>query len=447
MKPKWHRFLGVSGLLIAISLLLSTSITRAQTMYMQYTTGSRVFNLSSSSVSVTLTTYKPDGTASLTINDTLNGNQGKTYFPVLNETNFVGNLKVSSTSGNIVSMANILATNIANASYSGQNTGATTLQLPLLLKNSGGYFSWYGIQNVGSSTATINVTYSDGTTASGTIPVNGVLNFFQSLETHTPSVFSAKITSNVPIIAAVFEESLRIMLAYPGFTDAGSVAPVFPLINANNGGYVTGVQLQNTTNVASTVTVSYQPGSAGTACTETQSIPGNGTKTFALLAFATNQSGTSTTCVAGQTFVGSAKVTGNSVNATLVGVVNQTNASAIKGGAYAAFNPNTATKKVVFPLIMDRNGGYYTGFQVQNVGTSSVSVTCTFSNSSRTVSATLAPGQSLNDIQNNQFSVGYVGSSICESTNTSAKLVGVVNQLGSSTTQDQLLVYEGYNVP
>ncbi len=445
MQLKRRRLLGIIFLLTVIPLLLRTSITHAQTMFMDYTTGSQVFNIASSSVSVTLTTYKPDGSVGHTINDTIAGNQAKTYFPVLSETDFVGTFVASSASGNIVSMANLVATNLAAGAYSGQNTGATTVRLPLLMKNSGGYFSWYGIQNLGSSLASINVTYSDGETASGTIPVNGVINFFQSLETHTQSVFAAKITSNVPIIAGVFQENPRIMLAYPGFTDAGSAFPVFPLINANNAGYVTGVQLQNTTGSSTNVTVSYQPGSAGTACTETQTIPANGTKTFALLAFATNQSGTSTTCVAGQTFVGSAKVTSNSANASLTGVVNQTNSSAIKGGAYVSFSSSTATKKVVFPLIMDRNSGYYTGFQVQNVGTSTESVNCTFSNSSRTVSASLAPGQSLNDIQYNQFTAGYVGSSVCQSTNSSAKLVGVVNQIGSSTTQDQLLVYEGFN--
>lgn len=413
---------------------------------MSYTTGSQVFNVSSSSVAVTLKLYDPNGTEVATLSDTINGTQAKTYFPILGQNNFVGSLVVSSQNGNIVSMANLIAGNIAAGSYNGQNTGSNTVRLPLLMQNNGGYFSWFGVQNVGSTPASITINYSDGASAvNATIPANSTSNFFQTMETHSQSVFAAKITSDVPIIAAAFQENLRILFAYSGFTDAGNAYPVIPLVNSNNGGTVTGIQLQNSTGTATSVTISYQPGLTGTACTETQTIPGNGTKTFALAAFSNNQSGTSTNCIGGQTFVGSAKVTGNSANVSLVGIVNQLNSGSVKGGAYNAFDPTTATKKVIFPLVMDRNAGYFTGFQVQNVGSTTASVTCTFSNSTRVVSQSLVPGQSLNDIQNNQFWAGYVGSSVCQGTNTNDKLAGVINQLGPSSTQDQLLVNEGFN--
>jgi len=75
------------------------------------------------------------------------------------------------------------------------------------------------------------------------------------------------------------------MFAYTGFM-AGSPNPVMPLVNANNNGYVTGIQIQNIGTQPTDVTLSYTPSAAGSACTETQTIPAGQSKTFALAAFA-----------------------------------------------------------------------------------------------------------------------------------------------------------------
>lgn len=54
------------------------------------------------------------------------------------------------------------------------------------------------------------------------------------------------------------------------------------------------------------------------------------------------------------------------------------------------------------PLIINSNSGYFTGFNVQNVGGSTVTVNCTFQNNARVVTKSLAPGEALNDLQLDQ---------------------------------------------
>jgi hypothetical protein len=228
------------------------------------------------------------------------------------------------------------------------------------------------------------------------------------------------------------------MFAYNGFrTEEASTNPVMPLINANNVGYITGVQIQNLGASSTQVTVSYTPAGAGTACTETQTIAGNKSATFALAAF---NNGANSTCAAGARFVGSAQVTTNSTSQPLAAIVNQLKGS-INGEAYGGFDPDLATSKVVMPLIMDRNSGYFTGFNVMNVG-SSAAVSCTFTDSAVTVSDTLGTGEALNDIQNNKLGSGYVGSATCTAA-SGGQIVAVVNEVGPSGSADQLLVYEG----
>jgi hypothetical protein len=238
------------------------------------------------------------------------------------------------------------------------------------------------------------------------------------------------------------QESIDIIFAYAGFR-GGAVQPVFPLVNANNGGYITGLQIQNTGSQTTTVEVTYTPSLAGTSCKETQTIQAGASNTFALFAF---DSGANSDCVAKQRFVGSAQVTGNSAGQLLVGIGNQL-LPGISGGAYSAFDPAQATATAVMPLIMDRNSGFYTGFSLQNVGSETTTVQCTFAQSNYSISTTLQPGESFADIQQNKIAPSYVGSAICAADISTAKIVAIANELGGQADADQLLVYEGIPDP
>jgi hypothetical protein len=221
------------------------------------------------------------------------------------------------------------------------------------------------------------------------------------------------------------------------------------LVNSNNSGYQTGITMQNGGGSATTVTLSYTPSGPGngTACTETIPIPAGKSVTFAYSSFqGLPQAGMTTTCIAGQKFVGSAKVTANTTSQDLVAIVNQLK-SGVNGEAYGSFDAAAATGEVVLPLIMNANGGYFTSINLQNVGGSSTTVTCTFTGSSVTASKTLAAGEGVSFLQPAQFgSTKYVGSATCTAS-SSGKIVAVVNELGASSSADQLLVYEGISMP
>jgi hypothetical protein len=413
---------------------------------------------------VTLSFYNLNGGFNTSVSQPISGNGYYSFFPLGVAAGFNGSVVVSSLT-EIASTSNIQGkvgtATVAAGSYSGVSTdGANpSVYLPTLMKGNSGFNTWFYVQNVGSDPAGANVSvqYSDGTTNSGTIPQNASIMFDQAVETHSLAVFSAKVTStnSQPLVVSVIEENPSIIFAYNGFATNTSfpTKPIMPLINENNNGWRTGMQVQNTGLSDTTVTVSFTPrptGGAGTACTETHLIQaGKGTQ-FAFGAFAPPLGAlpiSGSTCVRGEKFIGSAKVTSNSGSQPLVAVVNQLNSSGVsKGGAYNSIDPASASDKVVLPLIMDRNSGWYTGFNIQNVGGYSTTVNCTFGGTSYTVSGTLAPGATLGETQNNKISAGYVGSGTCiASGGTENKIVGMVNQLNVSGSTDFFMVYNAIN--
>jgi len=411
-----------------------------------YISGVQVQNLSGSTANITLSFYATaSGTLTTSANDTIGANSSKTYFgasmPV--SSGFNGSMVVSADQP-VAAISNILGNGgVASASYDGAAAGSTTLLLPLLMKGNSGNDTWFNIQNTGSSVATVNVAYSDGTNVNGvTINPGASHSYFQATETHPgPKVFSAIVTSAQALAGTVLQEKAAnpaLMFAYTGF-NAGTTNPVMPLINSNNGGTITGVQIQNAGGSDTTVTVSYTPSLAGSACTETQAIPHGQSKTFALAAFA---NGANSNCAGGVKFVGTAKVTGNTASQPLTAIVNQL--GSIFGEAYGAFNAGSATSKVVFPLIVQRSFDF-SGISIMNVSGVDTNVSCTFSGSAFTVPSTLLhPNQAKTVLMTAAIGSNYVGSGTCTASGA-GKLVGVANQLGKTLTGDQFLVYEGIN--
>jgi hypothetical protein len=430
-------------LALALVFLATSPMVARAGAFASYTSGFQVQNLSASLATITIDYYNQDGSIAISAPDTIPASGAKTYFPIHATAGFNGSVVISSDQ-QVASVVNVLGsgTSSAGASYVAAMSGGTTVSLPLLMKNNSGYSTWYNVQNAGSADATVNVAYSDGTTAGPIVIKPGAAyTFDQKTETHSLAVFSANVTSSQPVAIAVIEENASTMFAYSGFT-GGTPNPVMPLVNANNAGYVTGIQIQNTGGSSSDVTVSYTPSSAGSACTETQTIAAASSKTFALGAFAT---GANSTCAAAVKFVGSARVTGNTASQNLVAIVNQLKPG-VNGEAYGSFDAALATSTVVLPLIMDRNYNWYTGFNVMNVGSAATTVTCTFSGTSYTVNTgSLAAGQAYTAIQSGAVASGYVGSGTCTATNPGDKIVAVVNELNGVAAGDNLLVYEGIN--
>lgn len=431
-------FLGVA-LALSLVAVLSSSALAVST----YTAGFQVQNMESNTATVVISYYNQNGSKAIAdVQDTIGGNSSKTYFPIAAPSGFNGSVVVSS-DRKVAAIVNVLGDGGKSAaSYDGSASGGTSVVIPLLMKGNSGFNTWFNVQNAGSGDAHVTVNYSDGTSATATILQGAAATFDQAKESHaSPFVGSATVTSDQPVVAAVMEVGTSILFAYSGFAStSASTSPVMPLINANNAGIQTGIQIQNTGTQSTQVTVSYTASAGGgTNCTETQTIANGKSATFALLAFA---NGTNSTCTAKAKFVGSAKVTANSTSQPLVAIVNQLGPS--YGEAYNAFDPNAASSGLVMPLIMDRNGGFFTGFSIMNVGGASTSVNCTFTSSNYTFSATVGQNAAAVDLQNGKLAPGYVGSATCTG-GTGSKIIGVVNEAGTAAGTDNLLVYEAVN--
>ena len=413
-----------------------------------YQSGIALQNLADATANITIHYYNQDGSEdpNSPVTDTIPALGSKTYFPIPTDTGFNGSVVVES-DVQIASISNIVGNNFqAVASYDGASSGGSPVNLPLLMKNNSGYSTWFNVQNAGAGDANVSVAYSDGTSASFVIPQGAAHTFDQALESHPAAIFSGVVTSDQPVAATVVEENTGIMFAFSGFATS-TTSPVFPLVNENNSGIVTGIQIQNVGTQATDVTVSYTHSLAGTDCTETQTIPAGESKTFALFAF---NSGANSTCVAHAPFIGSGKVTANSNGQMLNAIANQLKPG-VNGGSYGAFSPTDATDTTVLPLVMNANSGYWTGFAVANVGSAATTVTCTFTPygglTLPTPSATLQPGESATWLTASGALFGtnlYIGAATCNA--PGGEIVSIANILGpNQTNKDQLSVYEGFN--
>jgi hypothetical protein len=418
-----------------------------------WTSGFQVQNLSSSTANIVVKYYNQDGTKAIADVSASIGPMGsKTYFPIDAADGFNGSVVVEGDQP-IVAIANTLGNNpqytAATESFA---AGATEIGLPLIMRNNGGYFTWFNVQNAGSGDASVTVQYvpgSDGTSHSETATIKpGAAKTFNQRDVSqlgAKFVGSAVVTSNQPIVATVMQvgESFKNMLGYNGFT-GGSDTVSLPLIMANNGGYYTGFQVQNVGTAATNVTVTYGPGGPGSTfspTSETASLDPGKSTTFL-------QNGGQW---AGQTYVGSATITTS--GQPVVAIVNQVKQTGVAvGTAYNGFDPDNATDKVSAPLIMANNSNYYTGIQVMNVGTAATNITVDYGPNTAggfappDETASLAAGASKTFIQNSGAWTGnkYVGSATVTASG-GGTIVMIVNQIRQPAQGDQFMTYDGFN--
>lgn len=430
-----------------------------------YTSTFQVINLESSKTTINVKFLDGTGSVVHTISTDILANDSLT-FTVAKESisgGFNGSVVIEST-GRIASASNLHGLDgsgnaISYASYMAFSGGSTNAYLPLLMKNNYQFNSFVTVQNLGSAATDVTVNYSDGTSATKSSLAPGAsYKFDQALETHTLAVFSGRITSSgQPIGAIVVEVGPSTLFAYSSFS-AGDTKLVAPLVNENNYGYFSSVNIQNLGDVETTVEMTYTPSMAGTACKEVRKISPQSSTTFAQHAFTTSKDPAtfvSSTCTEGATFVGTGMVTSNSTNVPLAAIVNQLNSAAKKGAAYDAFSSTAGTAKVVFPLIMDRNYNYFTSWSIANLGTGTLAtgaIQCAVKG--KDINGTLVemvlsnpspidPGAGWTLNHQNIIANRFVGGAICTAPNGS-EIVGSVNELQNSTI-DSFLVYEGYN--
>ena len=427
-----------------------------------YSSGFQVANLSSTDAANIIVTYYPQGTgAAVAVSDTIAAGGSVTYATIHTEAGdpFNGSVVVSSDQP-VAAIANTLGNGADyGAATGGFSAGSTSFALPLIMCNNSGFDTWFNVQNAGSATASITINYiagSSGTDASdtGTIEPGRAVTFDQKTGSSgtekkcgnglgTTFVGAATITSNEPIVATVMQVNAAdfdVLMGYNGFA-AGATDIRAPLIMQNNSGFYTGIQVQNAGTASTNVTINY---SADTS--------GNGTvmadDTFTLAAGASQtilHSGTAT-------YVGGATVT--STGEPLVAIVNQVLVAGPYGTAYEAFSASDATNNINVPLVMANNSSYYTGIQVQNVGTGSATVTISYGpNGAGTFAPadevfTLAAGASETRIQNLAGVVNdwtgntYVGSA---SITANGPIVAIVNEFAPFSGMDQFYTFDAFN--
>jgi hypothetical protein len=421
-------------LVLALAMVLVTAVSAQPSTY---DSGFQVANLSGDEAAVTIQYVNQNGTVAAEVMDTIPANDSTTYFPIGADPGFNGSVVISSDQP-VAAIVNVLGDGFAfGASYESFTEGADTVNLPLIMKGNFNFNTWFNVQNAsapGGSPVDVTISYA-GTACeeTATIEAGAAATFNQATNACLPTPYVGAATIEATdgnVVAAVMQVGPTTLFAYNGFTD-GATNPVMPLVQGNNFNYFTGIQVQNTGNAATDVTVSYVAGAAGNDCTQTETIaPG---------ASATYQDCSS---MAVPTFIGGASVSVNSADQPLVAIVNQLNLPDGKGAAYNGFDPGLATDSVNFPLIMRDNFGFFTGFNIYNAGMANANVTCTFSGAGAPapVNATVAPGDTLTAIQ--LGSGLYVGSVQC--TAAGGSLVGVANQLGSAAG-DNLFAYGGFN--
>lgn len=212
------------------------------------------------------------------------------------ETSVPGNTSVSFEQADLASdglySARIVATrevagvvNIWNAagqlySYNAFKSGAAVAYAPVLMSGYYGFNTALTVQNLGSSSTDVTVTYSDGSSSVKTVAANSSQLFYTPNEgLGNGWLGSAKVESDgEPIVALINEAGdLNRAASYSGFTGGATTANA-PIVLKDYYDYSTSITCQNIGSAATDITITYSDASATTA-TES-SVAVNGTALF-----------------------------------------------------------------------------------------------------------------------------------------------------------------------
>ena len=197
-------------------MLVSAPLFRFRSdQHFLYNRLSRFKILTQSIAHITITFYDQTGAIVSSPSDTIPANGQKTYFPLSGlPTGFNGSSVISSDT-RLGSIVNTFTSDMkGQASYTAFSGGATTVNLPLIMKNAYNISTFVTVQNAGSGPAHITITYANVTTPeTATIALGASKTFYQENNTNIPNgyVGAASIVSDQPIAAVVME---RMSTAY-----------------------------------------------------------------------------------------------------------------------------------------------------------------------------------------------------------------------------------------
>jgi hypothetical protein len=260
------------------------------------------------------------------------------------------------------------------------------------------------VQNLSSSTATVTLNfYAEGSSTAaasvtGTIAANGS-NTYSPLPTQVPSNFkgSAIISSDQPVAAVVNISSPNLAAdfgggSYTGFT-VGAKKFYLPLLFRQYFNFTSFFSVQNIGDSPTKVTVTYVGVNGPTGNTATNPVTFTEEKTIQPnTSVEFNQNGVTGL---GANFTGAATLTSDTED--VVAAVMQVSSNAAGQGqilGYGGF-ANGSTNPIM-PIVQANRFGYFTGLNVQNVGTVATDVTIAYTPSGEgtacTETATVQPG-------------------------------------------------------
>jgi len=310
-----------------------------------------------------------------------------------------------------------------------------TAYLPIIRKNYTDIWgtNWndgFQVQNLGTETAGIIILYysRDGAVVStqrDTIAPHWSKTFYtDTLKVGDNFDGSVVIASDQPVavIANQYVLSPSMWGSYTGVPN-GALKVNVPLVMRGNSGWNTAISVQNTGFVTATVELAFQPSPdfPGYSDTITTTIPPGAARLYDQRMQPD----------LGPTFVGSAVVTSDQ---PVAAVVNETDGSILM--SYTGF-VSAGSTKVHMPLVMSQNNNWWTGLQVQNLGSFATDITIEFhpDPAQSEITPTLetvgnvAPGASANFLQTGgQWTGRFVGSAVVTNSEDQP-IVAIVNEL------------------
>jgi hypothetical protein len=410
--------------------------TLQTTQSTSYTSGIQVQNLSSTQANAQIVYYDQNGSQVSSQPFTIPPNGSYTIFgnTMTAPAGFVGSAVISADQP-IQAISNILGSSpTTGEAYDGVSNTATTVNIPLFQQANNGFNTSLYIQNASGTSNSVTVKFNqNGVQVSQKVfalAANGSITVDASNDGITTRfVGSAIVTAQQPVAVTANQTNGSILFSYTG-AGAGSPTIYAPLIMTNNSGWTTGFQVQNAGTQATTVSLYLNGGSS--PVTTANLNPGQSVTWYPV-------PGTTS----GTKFVGSATVQ-SSNGQPLLGAVNELNSTYGQGMTYSAFASGTQT--VDMPLIMYNNSGYYTGEQIQNVGT--IPATVDFKVNGTVVDTkVIQPGASYTWFGTNLIpGGGKVASAQAVARETGAQIVGIVNEVTSPQQPgDTSFAYEGFS--
>jgi subtilisin family serine protease len=278
-------------------------------------------------------------------------------------------------------------------SYVAQSAPRNTTYFPLILKEANGTSTSFTVQNTARFTANIQLQVYDSVgrpvySSNSTLPASGSITYEPSRVDDIPRGFigSAVVRGDVPLAGVVNEDNpFRDRMTYEAISQGASLLWI-PLLMRDSGGWNTGLQIQNLGTSPTDARVTF--------FTRGSSMPLN-VRMISMNPFASQTLYQPLDDRIPPDWVGSAVVESLS-GEPLGAIVNQVHAT----GAAMAYVGVAQTAPLVYaPLLFRNSGGWSTGFQVQNAGTSDSALAATYTRTNGeggpwTESARAAPGGS-----------------------------------------------------